>query len=340
MNVGSKLKRAKSQRLRLTVQVFFAAVAIFTGWNFVVFVHSIEAGKEIASRPPGVEAFLPLSGLVGLKFWVITGIINSIHPAAIFLLLAFLLMGLILKRGFCSWVCPLGFLSEFLWRFGEKIFGRNLKLPPVFDYPLRSIKYLVLGLFLWDILFNMDVNSLAAFLYGPYNRAADIKMLLFFERISTFSLMVILSFVLLSIPIKNFWCRYLCPYGALVGFLSFLSPIKIKRNPSTCIDCKLCTEACPSSIKVHLAKTVHSDECNACFRCVDVCPIPNTLDMKLGRKRVGPFAYTLLLLALFLFVTGMARLTGHWHNSITQKEYKYIMEHIDTPEFSHRAGSR
>lgn len=285
-----------------------------------------------------MEAFLPLSGLVGLKFWVISGIINSIHPAAIFLLLAFLLMGLLLKRGFCSWVCPFGLLSEYLWKLGEKIFGRNLKLPRVLDYPLRSIKYLILGLFLWDILFKMDVNALASFIYGPYNRAADIKMLLFFERISTFSFVVILSFVVLSIPIKNFWCRYLCPYGALVGFLSFLSPIKIKRNPSTCINCNLCTEACPSSIKVHLAKTVHSDECNACLRCVDACPVPDTLDLKLGRRRISPVVYAIVLLAIFFFITGAARIAGYWHNSITPGEYKYTIKHIDEPEFSHRGG--
>jgi len=339
MNIEKRLRKTKTQKLRLIVQLFFASASVVTGCKFILFVHSLEKGKFV-SRPPGVEAFLPLSGLVGLKFWVITGVINSIHPAAIFLLLTFMLMGLFLKRGFCSWVCPFGFLSEYLWKLGEKVFGKNLKLPRGLDYPLRSIKYIVLGLFLWDILFRMDVNALASFIYGPYNRAADIKMLLFFERISTFSFFVILSFVLFSIPIKNFWCRYLCPYGALVGFLSLFSPMKIKRNVSTCIDCKLCTEACPSSIKVHLAKTVYSDECNACFRCVDACPVPDTLYMKLGKKRVSPFAYAVLLLALFSLVTGVARLKGYWYNSITRKEYKYIIKHIDDPEFSHRSGSQ
>ena len=340
MKVEKRLKRAKTQKLRLLVQLFFAGASIFTGWKFVLFVRSLEGGKTLVSRPPGVEAFLPLSGLVGLKYWVVAGIINTIHPAAIFLLLTFLLMGLLLKRGFCSRVCPFGFLSEYLWKIGEKIFGRNLNLSRGLDYPLRSIKYLVLGLFLWDILFRMNVDALASFIYGSYNRAADIKMLLFFERISSFSFWVIISFIVLSIPIKNFWCRYLCPYGALVGFLGLFSPMKIKRNPATCIDCNLCTEACPSSIKVHIAKTVHSDECNACFRCVDACPVPDTLDMKLGRKRVSPFTYALLLLALFFLITGLARITGYWHSSITQREYKYIIKHIDDPEFSHRAGSR
>ncbi len=327
--------RGSSQRLRHASQLFFSAAAIYTGWRFVLFVHSGACG---VSRPPGVEAFLPLSGLVGLKYWAITGILNSIHPAATVLLLSFLLMGLLLKRGFCSWVCPFGLLSEVLWKIGERLFGRNLKLPRGIDYPLRSIKYLVLGLFLWDILFKMDVNALASFIYGPYNRAADVKMLLFFERISTFSFLVILSFVLLSIPIKNFWCRYLCPYGALLGVLSLLSPLKIKRTESSCIDCKLCTYACPSYIEVHRLKTVHSDECNACYRCVAACPVPDTLNLKLGRRTVGPTAYFLLVLLIFFGFSSAARLAHRWENSITQREYQYILKHIDSPQFSHRTG--
>ena len=330
-----KLKfKGKGQKLRLASQVFFALASIYTGWKFVLFVHHIDKGG--ISRPPGVEAFLPLSGLVGLKSWAITGILNSIHPAATVFLLAFLTMGLLLKRGFCSWVCPIGFLSEYLWKLGEKIFGENIRLPRALDYPLRSIKYIVLGLFLWDILFKMDLNALSSFIYGPYNRAADIKMLLFFERISTFSLLVIISFALLSIPIKNFWCRYLCPYGALLGGLSLLSPLKIKRRVETCTDCKLCTYACPSYIKVHLAKTVHSDECNACFRCVDVCPVPDTLNLKAGRKTVSPGFYLTLILLIFFGFTLSARLLHRWENSITPREYRYIIHHIDTSQFSHR----
>ncbi len=327
--------RSKGQKLRLASQLFFSAASIYTGWRFVLFVHSLEKGKFI-SRPAGVEAFLPLSGLVGLKYWVITGVLNSIHPAATIFLLCFILMGLFLKRGFCSWVCPIGFLSEYLWKAGERLFGGNLRLPKGIDYPLRSIKYLVLGLFLWDILFKMDLNALASFIYGPYNRAADIKMLLFFERISTFSFLVILSFAIFSIPIKNFWCRYLCPYGALLGVLSLLSPLKIKRNPRTCTDCKLCTYACPSYINVHLEKTVHSDECNACFRCVDVCPVPDTLHLQMGPKRISPTTYLALVLLLFFGFTLSARLLHRWENTITPREYRYIIHHVDSPQFSHR----
>ncbi len=324
-----------SQRLRRTSQAFFLLASLYTGWKFVLFVHGSGGG---VSRPPGVEAFLPLSGLVGLKYWAITGILNSIHPAATVLLACFLLMGLLLKRGFCSWVCPFGLLSEVLWKLGEKLFGKNFKPPAAVDAVLRSVKYLVLGLFLWDIVFRMDAGALATFIYGPYNRAADIKMLFFFERISAFSLLVILSFVLLSIPIKNFWCRYLCPYGALLGALSLLSPMKIKRNIPTCTDCKLCTMACPSYIRVHQLKTVLSDECNACYRCVAACPVPHTLELKLGRKTVSPTAYFFLILLLFFGFTAAARLAHRWENSITDKEYRYIIEHIDSPEFSHRSA--
>ena len=70
-------------------------------------------------------------------------------------------------------------------------------------------------------------------------------MYYFFAEITPFALTVIVGLVLLSIPIRGFWCRYLCPYGALLGILSLLSPQKIKRNPTTCIDCGKCAKVCP-----------------------------------------------------------------------------------------------
>ena len=75
-------------------------------------------------------------------------------------------------------------------------------------------------------------------------------MYYFFAEITPFALTVIVGLVLLSLLIRGFWCRYLCPYGALLGILSLLSPQKIKRNPTTCIDCGKCAKVCPSFIKV------------------------------------------------------------------------------------------
>jgi polyferredoxin len=136
---------------------------------------------------------------------------------------------------------------------------------------MLSLKYLLLGFFLWAIVRQMDAVALEYFIYSPYNMVADIKMLYFFKNINSF------AFWVLSILIRNFWCRYLCLYGALLGELSFLSILKIHRNDETCTNCQKCTCTCPVDIKVHRTLSVISDECHACLKCVAVCPEKNTL---------------------------------------------------------------
>jgi polyferredoxin len=146
----------------------------------------------------------------------------------------------------------------------------------------------------------------------------------------------------LSVVIKNIWCRYLCPYGALLGFFSLLSPVKITRNATSCIDCELCTKACPSNIKVHTADRVWSDECMSCYSCVDVCPVKNTLEMKTAgaRSRAVPsWVFGVLVAGVFMAITGLAMLAGHWQNGISQQEYARRFQELDNPVYQHNRGN-
>ena len=328
---------AGSQRIRLAVQLFFLFVTLFTGWRFVQFVHYLEKGGRAVARPPGVEAFLPISSLMSLKYWILTGDFNSIHPAGLVLFIVILLMAWVVKKSFCSWVCPVGLLSEYLWKGGKKLFDKNLILPRWLDWPLRSLKYLLLIFFAYGILIDMNVDDLRAFIYGDYNRVADIKMMLFFAHISTFALTVIIVLALLSVVIRSFWCRYLCPYGALLGFTGLFSPVRITRNPETCVDCRECTAVCPSNIQVHEKRHVLSDECTACLACTAVCEEPDTLSFNLIKKEkpVSAGWVALAVLVIFLLFTGIARITGHWQNSISNEEYRRHLERIDDPAYEH-----
>ncbi|MBI4535622.1 MAG: 4Fe-4S binding protein [Ignavibacteriae bacterium] len=291
------------------------------------------------SRPPGVEGFLPISALISFKYWVQTGIVNSIHPASLFILLAIVAVSIALKKSFCSWLCPVGTLSESLWMVGQKLFKRNLALPRWLDYPLRSLKYLLLFFFIYSI-WQMDKEALAQFIYSPYNKVADIKMFLFFAEISSFALWTILILMLLSVVIKNFWCRFLCPYGALLGIVGWLSPLKITRTESSCIDCELCTQACPANIKVHKADRVWSDECMSCMLCVQACPVKNTLEMRAGIKSrpVQNRFLGILVGGVFVVVTGLAVLTGYWQNSISREEYLRRFQQLNSPVYQHFRG--
>ncbi len=331
-----------SQFLRSFVQISFALLVVWIGIEFYLFMKwGVSGGQSFSyGRPPGVEGFLPVSALISLKYWLQTGIINAIHPSGLIILVAILAIGWLLRKSFCSWLCPIGTISESLWIFGKKILKKNLTVNRYLDYPLRSLKYLLLVFFVWAIFGTMDVPTLKAFIYSPYNKVADIKMYNFFANISQFALWTIIILVLLSVVIKNFWCRYLCPYGGLLGIISWLSPIKIKRAESTCINCDLCTKACPSNIKVHKVNTVWSDECTSCLECVQVCPVKNTLELKthFTNTRVSNWVFATLIIGVFVGITGLAMLMGNWQNKISDEEYLKRFKELDTPLYQHNGG--
>ncbi len=329
------------QFVRSTVQAAFALLCVWIGVEFVLFMRWGESGGATAfvRRPPGAEGFLPISALISLKYWLSTGIINEIHPSGLIILLAIITVSVLLKKAFCSWLCPIGTLSESLWLLGKKIFGRTFDPPRWLDYPLRGLKYLLLLFFGLSVL-TMGIPDLRAFIYSPYNKVADVKMYLFFVDLTAAAFWTLAVLAIGSVLIKGFWCRYLCPYGALLGAVSWLSPFKITRNASTCINCELCTKACPARIAVHTATRVRSDECMSCYRCVDVCPVKDTLSMKLSRRSrpIPGWVFGILVAGVFMAVTGLGMLTGHWHNSISQAEYLRRIRTINTPIYQHFRG--
>ena len=333
--------RHDSQFVRSAVQLAFVLLCVWIGVEFHAFVRWGTSGgaATYVERPPGVEGFLPISALISLNYWLQAGILNDIHPSGVFILLAIVGASLAVKKAFCSWICPVGTLSEALWTLGRKVFGRSFDPPRWVDWPLRSLKYLLLFFFV-DAILGMDVEALRAFILSPYNRVADVKMYQFFADITPVAFWTITVLMLLSVVVRNFWCRYLCPYGALLGVVSWLSPLKITRTAATCVDCGLCTKACPSRIAVHTATRVGSDECTACMLCVQACPVKETLQMRTskGNRAVPAPALALLVVGVFVAVTGGAMLAGRWHNGISKEEYLRRMQQLDAPVYRHFRG--
>jgi polyferredoxin len=117
-------------------------------------------------------------------------------------------------------------LSEYLFRIGRKIFRRNFRLPPWLDIPLPSLKYFLLAFFVWAVA-NMSADSIALFMRGPYGAIVDVRMLNFFRDLGENAAIVLAALLLASLVVQNFWCRYLWPYGALLGITSLFSPLRI-----------------------------------------------------------------------------------------------------------------
>lgn len=309
---------------RTFVQFLFFATAIYTGIAFSLFVFLIERGLLPGfERPPGVEAFLPISALVSLKYYLFTGTINSVHPAALILFLIICITAFFAKKGFCSWVCPVGLLSETLAKSHFSIFKKGLSLPGWLDIILRSLKYILAGFFIRSVFFAMPMGVVDQFIHSPYNRFADIKMLKFFIPMSGTVLIGLLVLFVLSVIIRNFWCRYLCPYGALIGVIGFFSIGKIRRDDSHCTHCGRCERVCQGQIKIREKELVQSLECTACLECINTCPEKDAIGFSLFSGKISLSQKTLGLSFILLFAIGIsiAKLSGNWQNEISNDEY-------------------
>jgi polyferredoxin len=336
----------RSQKIRHAVQAAFVLLNAWLGIQFFLWVRFYERGGTgfYVSRPAGAEGWLPIAGLMNLKYFLSTGKVPSVHPAAMYLFGAFLLMSLLLKKAFCSWLCPVGTFSEALAVLGRKVFGRNLHLPKAVDIPLRGLKYLLLAFFA-SFIGVMSAEALLGFMNTPYGLMADVKMLNFFRDMGPTAAIVIVVLVALSMTIQHFWCRYACPYGALLGLASLFSPVKIRRDDSTCIDCAKCSHACPQQLPVDKLVSIRSVECNACMSCVAACPAQDALQLALPprhdsapeprwyRRKIGPVAMTCMLAYIFFGIVLYARVTNHWRADLPREVYQHLVPRVN--ELSH-----
>jgi polyferredoxin len=339
-----RTERDYSQTLRRSFQFAFLLLNLYLGRTFYLWVRHFETGgtTSAVARPAGVEGYLPIAGMMNFKYWLLTGHVPAMHPAAMFLLITFAAIAFLFRKAFCSWLCPVGTVSEYLWRVGQKLFRRNFHLPRWFDIPLRGLKYLLLGFFVWAVS-TMSAEAIHGFMRSPYGVIADVKMLNFFRFIGEAGLIVIGLLALASVFVQNFWCRYLCPYGALLGLTSLFSPLHIRRESSACIDCAKCAKACPSALPVDKVVTIKSAECTGCLECVAVCPAQGALQMSSpmwgrvfdpARPSAAPPARTMPawamavgIAALFFGIVGFAKTAGYWQTTLPDVVYQQLVPH-------------
>ena len=322
-----------SQFLRRTFQIAFLLLNVWVGGLFYLWVRGFETGAHDRAelRPAGVEGWLPIAGLMNFKYWLTTGLLPRTHPAAMFLFITFLAMAFLFRKAFCSWLCPVGTLSEYLWRAGRQVFRRNFQLPRWLDIPVRGLKYLLLGFFVWAVG-NMSADAVEQFMRSPYGAIADVRMLNFFRYLGETAAIVLAFLVVASVLVQNFWCRYLCPYGALLGIASLLSPARIRRTADACIDCAKCAKVCPSALPVDKLISIKSAECTGCLECVAVCPSEGALRMSMPRwtrpsksGRLPAWAMAAGIAVLFFGIIGYAKAAGYWNGDVPDYIYRQLV---------------
>jgi polyferredoxin len=305
-------------RIRMAVQAAFTLICLFAGYRFYQFyLWATGQSQAYVSRPPSVEGFLPISALLGFKRFLLTGKWDEVHPAGLTIFVFALATALLLRKAFCGWICPVGFASILAARLGKKL-RLTRELPKWLDLPLLGVKYLLLAFFGYIILWQMNVGMIEGFLSSQYNLVVDARMLLFFLHPAVMTLKVLGVLLIVSLVVRNFWCRCLCPYGALLGLGALFSLFQIKRDASLCINCGKCESVCPAAIHITRSRTILHPECVGCAECVEVCPKNDCLSLQTftSKKRLHLYAMPVAVVGLFLIIWTVALVSGHWHTAI------------------------
>jgi NAD-dependent dihydropyrimidine dehydrogenase PreA subunit len=270
-----------------------------------------------------LEVYCPFGGMQALSTYLVSGTLAcTMTTLQIFMGLALIIAAILFSKLFCGYLCPLGTLTEWIGKAGNK-FKVRYTLKGFADRVLRILKYIFLFL---TFYFTISSSELFCKKYDPYFAAtsgfsSDVVML--------YALIAIAMLVLGSFFITQAWCKYLCPLSAATnifsnfilfigitaiyivlvllvhmhiswiwllaayttcGFLSeaftlrlwFFPLFKVTRNPDTCTLCRKCDKACPMAIKVSESGRVSHIDCHLCCDCIVKCPEKGVL--KINRK--------------------------------------------------------
>ncbi|EPR37563.1 4Fe-4S ferredoxin iron-sulfur binding domain-containing protein [Desulfovibrio sp. X2] len=296
--------------LRRLIQTVFLGLSVLVWVELYRFcLWAVGLGTP-AARPSAQEAFLPISALLGLKRLVLTGRYDPVHPAGLTFLIAALLTAFLLRRGFCAFVCPLGLLSDLCSALGRKL-GLERRVPRRLDKTLRGLKFIFLALCL-SLFLLVGGSNMQGFMMSPFNITADAHLLLFFLSPSGTVLTVAAALAAVSLVARNAWCRWLCPYGALLGLAAVLGPTRVRREDDACTRCGRCERACPSAIRIREKAEMKGPECFGCAQCVGACPEKGAIALRAAGR---PIPWRMAGAAVCVVLVGfcvVAALSGHW----------------------------
>ena len=227
------------------------------------------------------------------------------------LLFGLVIIGLVLKSGFCGWICPFGTIQEWIGKLGNKIFGKRKFIPEKVDNYAKYLKYVVFFL----IVVSTIIAGRVVFRdYDPYLAALHPGI-----GSLKWSAYAVLAVVLIgSLFIMRFWCRYFCPLGVVVGVLGKLGFYKIECENDKCINCKQCERLCPMDIKIAKRGRVADVECNSCLNCLEAEDVNDAISLKTKYRntRMNRFYYPVILLVIFFGVIYASKVAGYWETGV------------------------
>jgi len=207
-------------------------------------------------------------------------------------------------RFFCGWMCAFGAFGDFTYSLSKKLFNFKFMMNETADKVLKYTKYFVL-LFLAFVLWTLGstkFDSLSPWdVFGMLATFGKAPAFSYVAANMTTGLIIFALIAAASFFVERFFCRYLCPLGAVFSVASKLRIAKIQKPRTKCGNCRICTKNCAMGILLYKSDVVDSGECIHCMQCVTKCPRKN-VTLAVSEKDVRP------LVASVAVVTAMTGL--------------------------------
>ncbi len=267
-----RLFRPRSIWIRKLVQWFFFLLVALIAINHTL----AESGGGISFlSSASLHAVCPFGGVESLYTIATSGLlVKKVHDSSLVLAGLVLLLSILFGPVFCGWVCPLGTVQEWMGRLGRKLFRRryNHFVPAKLDVVLRYLRY---GVLFWVLYVTAMSGTLIFEAYDPYYALFN-----FWSTEVAWTAIAILVLALgLSLFVERPWCKYACPYGAVLGLTNLFRVFSIKRSQTTCKADGACSILCPMNIPVDTQTVVRDHQCISCLECTSeaVCPVARTV---------------------------------------------------------------
>jgi polyferredoxin len=274
----SKIQKNNSSDIstRTVIQIIFLVGTILIGLRHIMPGESSKGGA--------FDVFCPFGAVETFWTFITTGeTLKTTSPLNFSILFGVLGVSFIAGRAFCGWMCPVGTLQDFLANLSKRYFRNKKKQPAGKQIPLpfrislrndawlRSLKYLVLAIILQASTFAV---------YPPLREICPARALLSFQLTTPLLWSVLITFVITSLVNRRFWCKYLCPLGAILAPFNKVAPLRLVLNTDSCTNCRRCESACPMDIP-DLTHNLRSAECIECLQCQETCNEQDALELQL-----------------------------------------------------------
>jgi len=281
MQKGNIWKKFTRRRIwiRNIVQIFFFVLIALISVNHTL----AETGKGLPFlSSASLHSLCPFGGVVSIYQYATIGTFaQKIHESSFILMIVGFLLAIAFGPAFCGWICPFGSIQEWLGKLGKKIFKRryNRFVPTKLDRWLRYLRYIILG---WVVFMTATSGTLIFATYDPYFALFNFWT----SEVAIGGLIVLAVTLMGSLFIERPWCKYACPYGAVLGVSNLFRIFRIRRTPGACKLDGACDNYCPMNIKVSEKTIVRDHQCISCLECTSEarCPVAGTVEFVAGVK--------------------------------------------------------